>query len=98
MMVEDRAARGSQALLEATTAMVTKAQQTPGLTQVFTLFENSTPQIYLDIDRTKAQMLGVNVAATRQNAGSAENTWAAPPPRRGSRTGGGWSRFSAWPP
>ena len=62
MMVEDRAARGSQALLEATTAMVTKAQQTPGLTQVFTLFENSTPQIYLDIDRTKAQMLGVNVA------------------------------------
>ena len=58
MMVEDRAARGSQALLEATTAMVTKASQTPGLTQVFTLFENSTPQIYLDIDRTKAQMLG----------------------------------------
>ncbi|MEA2964523.1 MAG: hypothetical protein QOI46_4621, partial [Alphaproteobacteria bacterium] len=45
-----------------TTAMVTKASQTPGLTQVFTLFENSTPQIYLDIDRTKAQMLGVNVA------------------------------------
>jgi hydrophobe/amphiphile efflux-1 (HAE1) family protein len=62
MMVEDRAARGSQVLLEATTAMVTKASQTPGLTQVFTLFENSTPQIYLDIDRTKAQMLGVNVA------------------------------------
>ena len=62
MMVEDRAGRGSQALLEATTAMVTKASQTPGLTQVFTLFENSTPQIYLDIDRTKAQMLGVNVA------------------------------------
>ena len=62
MMVEDRAARGSQALLEATTAMVTKASQTPGLTQVFTLFENSTPQIYLDIDRTKAQMLGINVA------------------------------------
>ena len=62
MMVEDRAARGPQVLLEATTAMVTKASQTPGLTQVFTLFENSTPQIYLDIDRTKAQMLGINVA------------------------------------
>ena len=26
------------------------------------MFENSTPQIYLDIDRTKAQMLGINVA------------------------------------
>ena len=62
MMVEDRAARGSQALLEATTAMVSKAAQTPGLTQVFTLFENSTPQIYLEIDRTKAQLLGINVA------------------------------------
>ncbi len=60
MMVEDRAGRGSQALLEATTAMVNKASQTPGLTQAFTLFENSTPQIYLEIDRTKAQLLGVN--------------------------------------
>ena len=62
MMVEDRAARGSQVLLEATTAMVRTAAQTPGLTQVFTLFENSTPQIYLEIDRTKAQLLGINVA------------------------------------
>ena len=62
MMVEDRAGRGSQALLEATSAMVSKAAETPGLTQVFTLFENSTPQIYLDIDRTKAQLLGINVA------------------------------------
>ena len=62
MMIEDRLARGSQALLEATTAMVSRAAQTPGLTQVFTLFENSTPQIYLDIDRTKAQLLGINVA------------------------------------
>jgi hydrophobe/amphiphile efflux-1 (HAE1) family protein len=60
MMVEDRAGRGSQALLEATTAMVNRASQTPGLTQAFTLFENSTPQIYLEIDRTKAQLLGIN--------------------------------------
>src|SRR5947209_16926450 len=60
MMVEDRAGRGSQSLLDATTAMVNKASQTPGLTQAFTLFENSTPQIYLEIDRTKAQLLGVN--------------------------------------
>jgi multidrug efflux pump subunit AcrB len=41
--------------------MMAKAAQTPGLNQVFTLFENSTPQLYLDIDRTKAQLLGVNV-------------------------------------
>ena len=61
MMVEDRQSRGSQALVEAATAMMSKAAQTPGLTQVFTLFENSTPQLYLDIDRTKAQLLGINV-------------------------------------
>src|SRR5499426_3771651 len=61
MMVEDRQSRGSQALVEATTAMMAKANQVPGLTQVFTLFENSTPQLYLDIDRTKAQLLGVSI-------------------------------------
>jgi hydrophobe/amphiphile efflux-1 (HAE1) family protein len=61
MMVEDRAGRGSQALQQATAAMMARAAQTPGLSQVFTLFETSTPQAYLDIDRAKAQLLGVNV-------------------------------------
>jgi hydrophobe/amphiphile efflux-1 (HAE1) family protein len=61
MMVQDRQSRGSQALVEAATAMMGKANQTPGLSQVFTLFENSTPQFYLDIDRTKAQLLGINI-------------------------------------
>jgi hydrophobe/amphiphile efflux-1 (HAE1) family protein len=61
MMVEDRAGRGSQALQAATYAMMGRAAQTPGLAQVFTVFETSTPQLYLDIDRTKAQLLGINV-------------------------------------
>ena len=38
-----------------------KANATTGLTQVFALFETSTPQLYLDIDRTKAQLLGISV-------------------------------------
>ena len=38
-----------------------RAAHTPGIEHVFTLFETSTPQVYLDIDRTKAQLLGVNV-------------------------------------
>ena len=29
---------------------------------MFSLFENATPQLYLDIDRVKAQMLGINVS------------------------------------
>ena len=61
MMIEDRAGRGSQALQGAVCAMMGRAAQTPGLQQVFSLFENSTPQLYLDIDRTKAQLLGINV-------------------------------------
>jgi hydrophobe/amphiphile efflux-1 (HAE1) family protein len=61
MMVEDRGGAGPQALQGAVYAMMGRAAQTPGLTQVFSLFEASTPQLYLDIDRTKVEMLGVNV-------------------------------------
>jgi hydrophobe/amphiphile efflux-1 (HAE1) family protein len=62
MMIEDRAGRGPQALQGAVYAMMGRAAQTPGVAQVFSLFETSTPQLYLDIDRTKAQLLGVNVS------------------------------------
>ena len=61
MMVEDRAGRGPAALQSAVYAMMGRAAQTPGLVQVYSLFENTTPQLYLDIDRTKAQLLGINV-------------------------------------
>ncbi len=61
MMVEDRAGRGPPALQAAVYAMMDRAAQTPGLSQVFSLFETSTPQLYLDIDRTKAQLLGINI-------------------------------------
>jgi hydrophobe/amphiphile efflux-1 (HAE1) family protein len=62
MMIEDRAGRGPEALQGAAYAMMGRAAQTPGLAQVFSLFETQTPQLYLDIDRTKAQLLGVNVS------------------------------------
>jgi hydrophobe/amphiphile efflux-1 (HAE1) family protein len=61
MMIQDRNGAGPAALQQAVGAMMQKANQTPGLQQVFSMFENSTPQLYLDIDRDKAQMLGVNV-------------------------------------
>jgi hydrophobe/amphiphile efflux-1 (HAE1) family protein len=61
MIVEDLAGHGSAALQAATTEIMARAAHTPGVAQVFTLFETTTPQIYLDIDRTKAQLLGVNV-------------------------------------
>ncbi|MEZ5901158.1 MAG: efflux RND transporter permease subunit [Hyphomicrobium sp.] len=61
MMVQDRNAAGPAALQQAVGAMMGKAAQTTGVQQVFSLFENATPQLYLDVDRVKAQMLGVNV-------------------------------------
>jgi multidrug efflux pump subunit AcrB len=61
MMVEDRAGQGADKLRAATEALVLRAVQTPGIAGAFSLFETSTPQVYLNIDRTKAQLLGVNV-------------------------------------
>ena len=61
MMIEDRAGRGPAALQQAAAAVTAHAAKTAGVSQIFTLFENSTPQVYLNIDRTKAQLLGINV-------------------------------------
>ncbi|MBV8970862.1 MAG: multidrug efflux RND transporter permease subunit [Sphingomonadaceae bacterium] len=59
MMVQDRANAGPKALEAATFAMMMKANATPGLTSVFTLFNTGTPRLFADIDREKAQQLGV---------------------------------------
>ncbi len=61
MMVQDRGGRGPEALQATLFAMMGRAAQTPGVSQVFTVFETSTPQIYLDVDRTKAQLLGIRI-------------------------------------
>jgi len=61
MMVENRSGANSSVLQDAINSMMGKAAQTPGVAQVFSLFETSTPQLYLDIDRVKAEMLGVNI-------------------------------------
>ena len=59
MMVEDRAGRGPQALEAAAQAVVGQAWQTPGLTGIFSLFSTRTPKIFADIDRVRAEILGV---------------------------------------
>ncbi len=62
MYIEDRAGRGPRALEQAVGTLIGPANQTPGLVQVFTLFNTATPQVYADIDRTKAEMLGVPIS------------------------------------
>ena len=61
MYVQDRVGRGPRALEQAVGTIVGPANQTPGLVQVFTLFNTVTPRVYADIDRTKAEMLGVPI-------------------------------------
>ena len=61
MMLQDRAGRGLKAL-EQSTFEVTAASNRGGIVQqVYSTFSTSTPQYYLDIDRTKAEMLNVPV-------------------------------------
>jgi hydrophobe/amphiphile efflux-1 (HAE1) family protein len=61
MRVQDREGRGPQLLAAATTELVAAANKAPGLTAVFSPFTANTPQIFVDIDRQKAQMLRVPI-------------------------------------
>ncbi len=60
MMVEDKRGRGLQALEAAATDMAAAANQIPGLSRVFTTFNNRTPSVFADIDRVRSEMLGVS--------------------------------------
>ena len=58
-IVQDQGARGLRALRDAAGQITAAAAREPGLTAVFSQFEVSTPQIYVDIDRDRAQAHGV---------------------------------------
>jgi len=60
-LVQDRGGRGLRALQEATDGLVDVARRQPLLTSVFSPFRSTTPQIYADIDRVKANKLDVPV-------------------------------------
>lgn len=59
IMVQDRSGSGMQALAEQTEHLVDRARQEKGLVGVFSMFRANTPQIYVDIDRTKCKSAGV---------------------------------------
>jgi multidrug efflux pump subunit AcrB len=59
LIVEDRTGHGFKELSDLSWGLIAKANQTPGLKQVYTLFDISTPRVFADIDREKADMLGV---------------------------------------
>jgi len=59
MMLEDRASLGSQALVRAANALVDAANKDPDFAGVFTLFNAGSPSVYADIDRVKAEKVGL---------------------------------------
>ncbi len=61
MMIQDRKNRGLQALSAATQQLALAANQDPNLNNVFSVFNTATPQLFLDIDRVKAEKLRVPV-------------------------------------
>jgi len=62
MVVEDRASNGLRELQKATHVLLDRAQSVDGFLRLgFTTFSDNSPQIYLDINRTMAESLGVPV-------------------------------------
>ncbi|WP_426287998.1 efflux RND transporter permease subunit [Sphingomonas sp. PSPC2-2] len=59
MMVQDLQGHGYPEMGKTAYGLIGQANQTKGLAQVYTFFDTATPRIFADVDRTKANMLGV---------------------------------------
>jgi HAE1 family hydrophobic/amphiphilic exporter-1 len=61
--VEDLAGRGSFALNDVVQGLIAEARKQPELSpqQIFSSFSTSTPQLFFDLDRNKAKLLGLNL-------------------------------------
>ncbi|MFC4257107.1 multidrug efflux RND transporter permease subunit [Altererythrobacter xixiisoli] len=62
MMVQDRDGEGPRALQQVANAVIAKANGAEGMAGVYTFFDTGTPRVRADIDRDKAQLLGVSPA------------------------------------
>jgi multidrug efflux pump len=59
LMVQDRQGLGLTTLQGQTDNLVEKGNQTPGLAGLFSMFRADTPQLYLNLNRTKCKMMGI---------------------------------------
>jgi hydrophobe/amphiphile efflux-1 (HAE1) family protein len=69
LMVEDRGDHTPQELADATNALVAAANKDPSFGGVYTLYNSGAPSLYVDIDREKAEKVGLtptDVFATLQ--------------------------------
>ncbi len=61
MQLEDRGSLGYSALNDAVQAYIKRAAQTPELGPTFSSYQINEPQLNVDLDRVKAEQLGVSV-------------------------------------
>jgi len=59
--IQDRRGTGLKALQAATDNLIQQTIQQPGIAMAFTTFRSQVPQLFLNIDRQKAESLGVEV-------------------------------------
>lgn len=59
LYVEDRAGLGPDALQEHTDDLIRAGNSDPGLAGLFTIYRSKTPQVFLDVNRTKVKSLQV---------------------------------------
>jgi hydrophobe/amphiphile efflux-1 (HAE1) family protein len=59
MYIEDRRGRGLPTLTQSAYELMGAANRTQGLQAVFTTFTANTPQVFVDVDRVRAQILDV---------------------------------------
>ncbi len=62
LQIEDRSDLGFEALNGVMKEVTGKAYQNPALAGIFSSYNIDTPQLFADVDRTKAQQLGINVS------------------------------------
>lgn len=62
MMLQDRGDVGLDTLSASAYQLIGAANSEPGLTNVFTLFNSNNPELYVNIDRPKAEKLGVPIS------------------------------------
>ncbi|MGZ8186342.1 MAG: efflux RND transporter permease subunit [Methylobacter sp.] len=59
LQIEDRSNAGIDELQRITGELIAKGNQQPGLVGLFTTFRTGVPQLYLDLDRTRAKAMDV---------------------------------------
>jgi hydrophobe/amphiphile efflux-1 (HAE1) family protein len=65
-VLQDFAGGNPRALAQALRGLLVAANQDPRLARVFSTFSATNPSLYLDIDRDKAQVLGVDISSIFQ--------------------------------